>query len=220
MTPSLPCDDSSDIHMANAESSSEFSSTQSFACEIENINNLNFCKFRRRGSLPAQRASCCAPLARHIRHIVGLRPNKQMIWIAAGSHVALVTDVHSFRDFSAVKRPRNPVRWMGAIFHLKGPIPIRSYESFPQPTAVTIRSNLFHEPLQNGPCFDVTLLVLQPFATNPTLRFICIWSRPGWLSTSAFAIFHVWNIATLCRWGGRFSDGNHYEVASKPWRPV
>lgn len=33
------------------------------------------------------------------------------------------------------------------------------------------------------------------------------------------ALGNMWeSMHPLCRWGGRFNDGNHYEMPRKPWR--
>lgn len=51
------------------------------------------------------------PLVEHIGRVLFWGSYKQMIWVATGRVVALVTYIHALRDFTMEEKPYYPIGW-------------------------------------------------------------------------------------------------------------
>lgn len=101
--------DTANLRTTNAESFSQLIVGPSFSLKRDDFLRLIVCQLRRAVLLPFHGWATGAAFVFHILHVVVVCANEKVIRPYANAIVALMQDVHPFRDWPVVDFPTNPM---------------------------------------------------------------------------------------------------------------
>jgi hypothetical protein len=211
--PRLSCSYRPDCWVAHPKLPSNFSRANAAPMEVPYLHNIRGRELRRRRFFAARPpATSMPPFRKHVPHVVALRSDKQMSRVAALAGVAMMANDSATGDGADKLLPSNAVYAARGIADLDSTVTISGGVSSPYPASGTIDLYAVADSILHRLRDGMPLLEPEPFPTLPPFSRIGVGGRSGRQAASAFAQFHAGSIAHLCRWGGRFGDGNHYSI--------
>jgi hypothetical protein len=73
------------------------------------------------------------PLGYLVRHVVGVRPEKEMVWIHASPIVAAMQNLHSVRNWANTEFIGNAMSTPFSVLNLEKAVPLVTYNAEPIP---------------------------------------------------------------------------------------
>ena len=112
MLPTSSQGNTSGMYIADSKADANFDIAYSCISKATNFLNLLCRELGHAVSLAKMWCVDAAVLLVHIMHVISMGAYKKMCWITTGRIVTLMTDEHSFRDWSMCEFPCNTVGTM------------------------------------------------------------------------------------------------------------
>ena len=137
MLPGLATHNLANVGLGNAEAFTDFALADTLSIKSANLGDIGFCDFRAWMLFAWVATVTASALAVHIGSIVFGFAKKQMVWVDAMAHIALVANHKAIRDFAVVKHVRYAMRQISALWRANACIAGLGMDSaIPQPAII------------------------------------------------------------------------------------
>ncbi len=137
MLPGFVAHNLANVGLGNAEAFTDFALADTLGIKSANLGDIGFCDFCAWMLFAWATTVSASTLTIHVGSIVFSFAKKQMVWVDAMAHIALVANHKAIRDFAIVKHVRYAMRQVSALWRANACIAVFGMDStIPQPAII------------------------------------------------------------------------------------